>query len=475
MSAEAVFSKGPALIKSFLIAGAVRGVDASGMFQLTANGELVSHKLPVCGSLFTQDAVAKDMIADASSSWVTFVHNRSATTGGMGIASAHPMTSYVEDGAVFSLMHNGTLKGWNQTKYVSDTHWAADKIKLGGAAAIKGFDGAYCFVWSDLAANASVINIVRNKERPMHVAFVKNSKTALFASEPGMLFWLAERADVVIEEDTIISLEEDQLYEFNIQNPKAFTKTPLKQVAQNTSSSNGSVINNAQSKTPASSSWAKDNILKEFKAVVNNPTATVILPPASTAVAPNPVSRVQHGADRSDARSTELVVRDGVVAEVTEDAEWDMIWDESQKAFSLVNAEAETKDVVIPFPSPKFLRKNIDLAREAGWLGREIEFSPIMLDPDLNEYLGEVREGGEIYSAVIYNVGSSFTKELDRAQSATCTVIGARENPAFNSRHDDTAFLEFIVSKPTQTVDKRGVIAIYAPVNKESKSGTVRN
>lgn len=484
ITSEQSLKDAPAFIRSCLIAGAVRGVDASGIMQINSTGNLDAHKLPVCGSLFSQDPVAKQMIDDSDTAWATFVHNRHATTGKVDLAAAHPMTAYVEGDAAFSLMHNGTLKNWNQTKYVSDTHWAADRIKTSGPAAIKAMDGAYCFVWADMVTDPNIINIIRNKDRPLHMAFLKGGKTVLFASEAGMLFWLAERAGFIIDENTVLALEEDQLYAFDIKDPRNYTKTEVKQIPAGVTSN--TAVSYADNKT-SYDYQKKLRLIKDFKEAAAAARISMVTPPATfpanRPIAPvteglvtGPNVGVQQGACGSDECGTSVVVRDGLVTDL-EDAEWEQQWLGYSQAQRNGNAAEATTTTVVNFPTSPFHAKHIDMARDAGFLGLDIDFVPVLFDPELNEFLGETTIDDVDYACVVLSCNKFYEKELDTSDIAACRVIGARHRVGYQTG-DLCPELELILSKPFQTVHKSGTIVTYGDPrmrdNGDRISGTVR-
>ncbi len=66
-------------------------------------------------------------------------------------------------------------------------------VPPGAKSVIEDLDGAFTLVWHD--ARDDMIRIVRNKERPLHMAVSEqgNGSTLYFASEAGMLAWLLRR------------------------------------------------------------------------------------------------------------------------------------------------------------------------------------------------------------------------------------------------------------------------------------------
>lgn len=227
-SESTAFKSAPKFIKDAFIAGSVRGTDSCGIMQVNAAGGIESHKQLGNGVNFVESEVSQAIIEGSETAWATFGHNRSATTGGIKGSAAHPFVFYNDsDEPYFAGMHNGTISGWVSTKHVSDTHWALGEIAKHGKDAFNKLTGTYVFIWIDHEEDPEKIHIARNKDRPIHMAFVKGGKNVLFASEAGMLYWLAERNNIEIEEDTVFLLEEEHIYSFSIKNPQAYTKEKI--------------------------------------------------------------------------------------------------------------------------------------------------------------------------------------------------------------------------------------------------------
>lgn len=217
-------------ISNAFVAGALRGEDSSGVFQIEKKGQF-AHKLAIHGAQFAEDKVTKRFISDADVAWATVGHNRAATEGKVIAANAHPFTVWSDDaiGEAICGVHNGTLSGW-KTKlggkdHEVDSEWALKTIMESGDAAFKEFQGSFCFVWHD-TRTPSKLYIARNSDRPMHFIYTKDGGRMLLASEPGMLTWLAERNNLLLE-DNIYVVEAGNRYTFDMDNPKAYTKTAI--------------------------------------------------------------------------------------------------------------------------------------------------------------------------------------------------------------------------------------------------------
>lgn len=212
-------------VKDAFVAGSLRGMDSSGVFQIDKK-KAYMYKKAVNGTLFVEQSNVERFVWDSDTAAVTVCHNRAATAGKITDENAHPFCVGTPTGKQLLGVHNGTLNGWNyETTREVDSHWAFDNIAENGADAFEQFDGAYAFVWVNME-NPDTLYIARNAKRPMFVAFAEHSDRMLFASEVGMLTWLAERNNLTLKK-SIIDLTPGRLYKFDINNPSQFSSSIL--------------------------------------------------------------------------------------------------------------------------------------------------------------------------------------------------------------------------------------------------------
>lgn len=215
-----VDNKQCAFIREGFIAGALRGMDSSGIFQLDKRFKAFTHKKAIAGPDFVYTKMADRFIRDTDTSRLTVCHVRHATIGKVEEDNAHPFIAYTEDEKDWVIgVHNGTLDStWKQKPggkdFVVDSEWALSHIALKGNDAFKDFKGAWCFVWWD-SREKNKFFICANDQRPMHFRLTKNRKQMYFASEPGMLAWLTERNKVDHEPEVYV-IEKDKIYEFDM-------------------------------------------------------------------------------------------------------------------------------------------------------------------------------------------------------------------------------------------------------------------
>lgn len=216
-------------LRDAIVANTLRGFDSTGIVQASKNPKhlVYTEKATVDGLGFLRIKKNETFIRDADDTAFTFVHNRAATRGAVTEENAHPFQHTNDNGDWMIGVHNGTLTGWTSSdEFKVDSDWALSQIAYDGADAFEKFDGAYAFVWYGEREGVKVINMARNSQRPMFVAYVKDTNRMLFASEHLMMVWLADRNNLKLD-DEIIDIQPGMLYQFDTDNPRIFKKSKL--------------------------------------------------------------------------------------------------------------------------------------------------------------------------------------------------------------------------------------------------------
>lgn len=125
-------------------------------------------------------------------------HNRFATQGAVNHTNAHPY----EHGHLYGV-HNGSLTNKWALEDAKDFDVDSDNLYhhmlcKGLHHTVKTAEGAFALVWYN--SSDKTINFVRNKERPLHMAYSEDGKVLFWASESWMLSVAAEKAGVKLEE-----------------------------------------------------------------------------------------------------------------------------------------------------------------------------------------------------------------------------------------------------------------------------------
>jgi hypothetical protein len=204
MGGSVVTENSVSLFEKLLFADTFRGPHSTGVFTgrnfITADKEIV----PTCPK-FKDVGIAPDflrtwewhnMLRSGADGDVTkfgdfYVgHNRYATMGAKTAENAHPFT-YGD----ITMVHNGTLM--DQTllpeyeKFEVDSENVCYSInKIGADKTIQLLDGAFVLIWHD--ASDKTLHIIRNEERPFHLAVTTTGRW-YGASEEDMLMWIIDR------------------------------------------------------------------------------------------------------------------------------------------------------------------------------------------------------------------------------------------------------------------------------------------
>ncbi len=117
-------------------------------------------------------------------------HNRYATMGAVNGKNAHPF----QHGNI-TLVHNGTLNQQSllpdHEQFEVDSENVCHSInKIGAAETIQKLNGAFTLIWHDMSDDT--LHIIRNEERPFHIAECAGG-TFYGASEEDMLMWILTR------------------------------------------------------------------------------------------------------------------------------------------------------------------------------------------------------------------------------------------------------------------------------------------
>lgn len=176
----------------------LRGFDSTGVMGIDNSGNVTvikeaSHALDFMGAKEYKD-LRGDMIRRGK---FLVGHNRAATRGTVVDKNAHPFV--IDDKIV--LMQNGTYKGSHHHHKVTDVdteavaHVIAESDSI--EKALQSINASYTLAWYN--ADEYKLNLVRNDERPMWVAYFGLSGV-MFASEPDFIIMAAGRNDIKLKD-----------------------------------------------------------------------------------------------------------------------------------------------------------------------------------------------------------------------------------------------------------------------------------
>lgn len=177
----------------------VRGEDSTGIAVIDAKGDVETFKQALVPTDLLDMKRVDKAITHTKMGFIG--HNRKATLGGVNAANAHPFTH-----DHITLAHNGTLdnKYELQISYKESPHFGTDSELVCWLIANYGFEevvpkleGAFALTWWD--SNEKALYVVRNDERVF--SYLALTDTFIWASEGGMLDWIAKRNKLNIKAD----------------------------------------------------------------------------------------------------------------------------------------------------------------------------------------------------------------------------------------------------------------------------------
>ena len=205
----------------------VRGKDSTGIVCVDKNGDISSAKEAWLPTDFLQHRQVSDILKTPNKR-ILIGHNRHATVGKVNKAGAHP---FEFDNVIG--VHNGTTPKHN---FRDSSDFDVDSEALYNHVDKEGIED----MWNKMSGAASLafyhkntrrFHLLRNEERPMYVAFTKDGKTMLFASEPWMIHAIQFRTKVDIDaEKGIKQTTVDQLYSFDPFKDEELTKFSTRKV-----------------------------------------------------------------------------------------------------------------------------------------------------------------------------------------------------------------------------------------------------
>jgi predicted glutamine amidotransferase len=187
------------LFEQMLYVDALRGYHSTGIAVVNNKKDLVTYKRALAAPDFlctkTFVRIARSMDAQ-----VMMGHNRAATHGSVIDANAHPFRH-----GDITLMHNGTVNNHKSLpegrQFEVDSDYISYSInEYGVDDTISQLQGAFALVWYNSADGT--VNVVKNNKRDLGFALAEDGKTFIYASEADMIPWIANRNEVVLDDDT---------------------------------------------------------------------------------------------------------------------------------------------------------------------------------------------------------------------------------------------------------------------------------
>ena len=192
------------IFRDLLVIDTIRGADSTGFVGVDRT-DVVMYKKAVDGSTFISLPPFNKQMTSLINPVALIGHNRWATKGKITDYNAHPF----DDGTTY-LVHNGSLTGnsWEygarklhrQNETCVDSEAICFNVEHEGLkATVEKLDGSFAIVtYSSLL---DTVSFVRNDERPLYFAHVKDKDILLYASEKYMIELAAKRHLVDLNEE----------------------------------------------------------------------------------------------------------------------------------------------------------------------------------------------------------------------------------------------------------------------------------
>lgn len=198
-------------LKDAMVCGTVRGAHGAGAMKIVIDRKEKStfstaYKIAGTGTEFLQDSKASQVLVTSNNVMAVVGHNRYAIGSAINEHNSHPFWR-----GPITLVHNGVIDNQYEllNSYGVTAHNAKPRVEVDSdsvalalslsedpVSTLEKVEGAYAFVWHDSRTNS--LNFARNAERPMY--FGHAGTVTVFASEKGMLEWLADRNNIKITE-----------------------------------------------------------------------------------------------------------------------------------------------------------------------------------------------------------------------------------------------------------------------------------
>ena len=182
-----------------LAVNTVRGVHSTGM-AFGNDREANVLKKTMAGWDFIETGAFNRVMTNHQKYKFMIGHNRAATQGSVNLDNAHPF----QHGRITGV-HNGTLTNYrsldNKASFNTDSEYIFHKLNQdeGNAGKVSPkLQGAYNLLWHDTKDNT--VHSLRNTLRPYSYAKIKGKDIVVGASELDMLWWIAIRNSLELEE-----------------------------------------------------------------------------------------------------------------------------------------------------------------------------------------------------------------------------------------------------------------------------------
>lgn len=218
MAGECSHQKHDKAFSQLLYVDSLRGRDSTGIAVVAANADVDVFKTVGDVNVLMDMRRYDSLVAKKRRAIIG--HNRFSTVGASTRKNAHP---FEFDSLVG--VHNGTLQGKYRLEKGNDFQVDSEALynhidQRGLRDALSLIEGAWALVWWNKEKNT--INFLRNKERPLYLAYSPDGKAVFWSSEDWMLSGILDRNEIAHTAPALI--DTDIHYSFEVGDDGALQK-----------------------------------------------------------------------------------------------------------------------------------------------------------------------------------------------------------------------------------------------------------
>ena len=222
------------------IANDTRGGDSCGIFIDGVCDYGVDKK-----KLFTDYFMDSEILNNVKISQIALLHCRKASVGSIGLSTAQPVVLYGEDGPEFIVMHNGTIRNYEELakKYIpdinitgmTDSQVMARIFYYKGYEVLREYIGAAVFVIVDYRSGEPVTKLFKGRSKLHSYSVEESDERPLYycITNGELVFSSIWTYLVALRKDSrVYSLRANELLEFNGKNLVTVEEIDRSRVAQ---------------------------------------------------------------------------------------------------------------------------------------------------------------------------------------------------------------------------------------------------
>lgn len=274
-SGNGFFHSDTQLLFGMMLLNSFRGAHSTGVMGLSKDGKADVVKALHDPYQWAQWQLSSDFVKRMPIRyWAVVGHGRLATQGKVNVRNAHPFIH-----KHITLVHNGTIRNFAELQKEYNTNFDVDShlmcwmiAEVGIKETVEKINGAFTFVYFD--SNNNTVNIIRNSERPLHLALNGFEDRIMISSTRDVLKWAEAKDSRVMK--VMGEVPVNLLHTFKVENRK-FEKEIVSIAKKYTTTHYGAGYGHGYG---YESEWGSES--DYLPAVKSTTPAVGFLPPATT-------------------------------------------------------------------------------------------------------------------------------------------------------------------------------------------------